>query len=146
MANQQQELLQRNAPLIASNHGIIHSVQPLMPRTRSKDSIQLTNNLRDLYRHHAGALNVVQHGRIDSQRLLLENYKKLDSLSSHNVVQQHHSNHHGYLLNNPPQPINLKKAMYQAAAAVQGSHNGQRNLAINVNQQPSANPTSMLYR
>ena len=113
-----------------------------MPRTRSKDSIQLTNNLRDLYRHHAGALNVVQHGRIDSQRLLLENYKKLDSLS--NV--HHQSHHHGYLLNNPPQPINLKKAMYQAAAAVQGSYNGQRNLAINVNQQPSANPTSMLYR
>jgi len=78
-----------------------------MPRTRSKDSIQLTNNLRDLYRNHAGALNVVQHGRIDSQRLLLENYKKLESLS--NV---HGNSNHGYLLNNPPQPINLKKAMY----------------------------------
>ena len=66
-----------------------------MPRTRSKDSIHLSNNLRDLYRNYAGAHNIVHYGRIDSQRLLIENQKKHEPLS------------YGLLMN--PPPINLKK-------------------------------------
>ncbi|TNV84563.1 hypothetical protein FGO68_gene913 [Halteria grandinella] len=106
-------------------------------RTRSKDSIQISNNLRDLYKHYAGAQNVIQHGRIDSQRLLMENYKKLDPIN------------YGYLLN--PPPINLKKQNQMLYHQLPASHQGQRNLAIQVNPTTGGNyymppPSSQMYR
>ena len=48
----------------------------ILPRARSKDSINLVNNLRDQYK--GNVQNVVEMGRIESQRLLLENYQRLD--------------------------------------------------------------------
>lgn len=47
-------------------------------RARSKDSLQLHNNLRDVYKQIGGAQRVLQEGRIESQRLLMENYRKID--------------------------------------------------------------------
>lgn len=52
------------------------------------------NNLREIYKNVAGAHNVVSNGRLESQRLLLENYKKVDI------------GNYGYGYN---APINLKK-------------------------------------
>ena len=46
-------------------------------RSRSKDSIPLSNNLREVYKN-MNARNVVEEGRIESQRLLMENYRKID--------------------------------------------------------------------
>jgi hypothetical protein len=46
----------------------------------------MSNNLRDLYRNYAGVQNVIQNGRIDSQRLLMDNYRKIDPVN------------HGYII------------------------------------------------
>lgn len=47
----------------------------MLPRTRSKDSIALQNNLKNRY---GGAANIVEQGRIESQRLLMERYQRLN--------------------------------------------------------------------
>ena len=76
-------------------YGNVMNAPSSINRTRSKDSIQLSNNLRDLYKHYSGPQQVVHYGRIDSQRLLLENSRKIDQLN------------YAALLN--PPPMNLKK-------------------------------------
>ena len=48
-------------------------------RSRSKDSMPIQNNLREVYKN-MGANKVVEAGRIESQRLLMENYKKIDPI------------------------------------------------------------------
>lgn len=68
----------------------------MMPRTRSKDSIiQINNNLNN-YKVMSGPQRVVEAGRLDSQRLLLENY---------------HRRGEGQV--NMVNPINLKRHQYQ---------------------------------
>ena len=58
----------------------INGGYPIMgQRSRSKDSMPIQNNLREVYKN-MGANKVVEAGRIESQRLLMENYKKIDPI------------------------------------------------------------------
>ncbi|CDW84557.1 protein kinase domain containing protein [Stylonychia lemnae] len=67
-----------------SNHKL--GMPPMMPRTKSKDSLLIYNNLRDVYRNMGGgAQSIVQAGRLESQRLLLDHYKRVDP-NNHQIV------------------------------------------------------------
>jgi len=101
--NEINQSLETNTPNPMINQ---HKVPGMIPRARSKDSlVPLSNNLREVYKQMGGAQNVVQMGRIESQRLLQENYRKIDP------------NSHGY------QPVNMKKQNQQY---IPMSQHGQR--------------------
>jgi hypothetical protein len=53
----------------------------MMPRNRSRDALGLQNGLRDAYKQMVGANNIVAAGRLESQRLLLDHYRKVEPIN-----------------------------------------------------------------
>lgn len=53
----------------------INEMSHLLPRTRSKDSLQPSYYQQNKY---ANAANIIEQGRLESQRMLMERYKRID--------------------------------------------------------------------
>lgn len=56
-----------------------------MPRTRSKDSVPTMQNNLHNNRYGSAASSVVEQGRLESQRLLMERYRRIE-LSEQNLL------------------------------------------------------------
>lgn len=55
----------------------VNELSHLLPRSHSKDSLHLKNNLVN-NRYGGGANSIVEAGRVESQRLLMERYRRID--------------------------------------------------------------------
>ncbi|CDW81246.1 protein kinase domain containing protein [Stylonychia lemnae] len=98
-----------------SNHSKLN-IPPLMPRTRSRDAISINNNLSN-YKSMIGAQRVVEAGRLDSQRLLMENYRK---------IEQKPQSQMSYI------PMSAKRPQINTKIFIPMSQQGKRNLNLDI--------------
>ena len=60
-------------------------------KSRSKDQIQIKNNLREKYLNIGGAQNILKEGRKESQRLLMDRYKRDDASQQRGLKPSYHN-------------------------------------------------------
>eukprot|EP00347_Sterkiella_histriomuscorum_P008187 403346048 len=117
--NQSQLITPSNQKYIQSNQSELNYNAipgPLMPRTRSRDAINIQNNLHN-YKQMTGANRIVQGGRIDSQRLLYDNYRKLEGKPQSQM---------SYL------PVTSSRPQINSRVFIPMSQQGKRNLALDI--------------